>query len=125
MCGPWPWPRGAALIAGLSATFWIGFALAAAVRREPVPSPIETLESIAMAATRPGRDPAATLAAIAETVGATQPLSDQGRMQFGAALSDFAKIRGGVLPYADQQGAVALFLNRLAAHGLVLREKGR
>ncbi|MCR0981816.1 hypothetical protein [Roseomonas populi] len=123
-----PWPRGALIIAGLSVSFWlIAGGIYAAARGDTLPatSASETLETIAMAAQRPGRDPAAMLASIAETLGTTAPLSDQGRLQLGAALADFAKIRGGLLPFADQQHASALFINRLAAHGLVLREAGR
>jgi len=63
------------------------------------------------------------LAFIAET--AAGPVSDQGRMQVGAAVAELVARCGGSLAYADRAGVVAQLLNRLSAHGVVVTEARR
>lgn len=84
----------------------------------------DALDSIAMAASRPGRDAAATLALIATQ--ATGPLSDIGLRQLGAALADVvAHHPSGVLRYADQAALAERFRQRLRAHGVLIGEVAR
>jgi hypothetical protein len=86
--------------------------------------PLEVLERVRLVARTRSDDPKATLASIAEH--ALGPLSDAGVRQLCAALADVvAHHPSGVLLHANQRGVAEQFMQRLAAHGVLVLEAGR
>ena len=86
--------------------------------------PVEVLDRVRLVAGTRTHDASATLASIAEH--ALGPLSDAGMRQLCAALADVvAQHPSSVLLHVNQRGVAERFMQRLAAHGVLIREAGR